>query len=244
MSQSTPANIDMNRAEARAKRTLSVVEYEKYLPLVRRSAMRLARKVPAHITVADLVSYGWLGLVEAFQRADGTMNDEEFEAYASYRVRGAMLDFLRSLDPTTRSVRAISRNVTKAIAKLSQELGRAPEEGEIAKAMGVSVEAYRQLLTRVGEHGMARLELLDVDQMEVADGGDGAEDLVVKKNLLDAVTESIETLPPRLQQILALYYQEECTMREIGAVLGVSEARVCQLHAEAIHRLRASVGRE
>lgn len=241
MSQST---LDMNRAEARAKRTLSAAEYEKYLPLVRRSAMRLARKVPAHITVADLISYGWLGLVEAFQRADGTMTDEEFEAYASYRVRGAMLDFLRSLDPTTRSVRAISRNVTKAIAKLSQELGRAPEENEIAASMGVSVEAYRQLLTRVGESGMARLELLDVDQVDVADGGDGAEELVMKKNLLDAVTEAIEDLPERLQQILALYYQEECTMREIGSVLGVSEARVCQLHAEAIHRLRAAVGKE
>ncbi|MFO0670902.1 MAG: RNA polymerase sigma factor FliA [Polyangiaceae bacterium] len=241
MSQST---LDMNRAEARAKRTLSAAEYEKYLPLVRRSAMRLARKVPAHITVADLISYGWLGLVEAFQRADGTMTDEEFEAYASYRVRGAMLDFLRSLDPTTRSVRAISRNVTKTIAKLSQELGRAPEENEIAASMGVSVDAYRQLLTRVGESGMARLELLDVDQVDVADGGDGAEELVMKKNLLDAVTEAIEELPERLQQILALYYQEECTMREIGSVLGVSEARVCQLHAEAIHRLRAAVGKE
>lgn len=236
--------MDMNRVEARAKRTLSAAEYEKFLPLVRRSAMRLARKVPAHITVADLVSYGWLGLVEAFQRADGNMNDEEFEAYASYRVRGAMLDFLRSLDPTTRSVRAISRNVTKAIAKLTQELGRAPEEQEIAQAMGVSIDAYRQLLARVGEHGMARLELLDVDQVDVADAGDGAEDLVVQKNLLDAVTGAIEELPERLQQILALYYQEECTMREIGAILGVSEARVCQLHAEAIHRLRAGVGRE
>lgn len=236
--------MDMKRMEARAKRSLSAAEYEKYLPLVRRSAMRLARKVPAHITVADLVSYGWLGLVEAFQRADGTMSDEEFEAYASYRVRGAMLDFLRSLDPTTRSVRAISRNVTKAIAKLSQELGRAPEENEIAVAMGVSIDAYRQLLTRVGEHGMARLELLDVDQVDLADGDEAADELVMKKNLLDAVTDAIGTLPPRLQQVLALYYQEECTMREIGAVLGVSEARVCQLHAEAIHRLRASVGGE
>ncbi|MBK6697868.1 MAG: RNA polymerase sigma factor FliA [Myxococcales bacterium] len=238
------SSLDMNRAEARAKRTLSVAEYEKFLPLVRRTAMRLARKVPAHITVADLVSYGWLGLVEAFQRADGNMSEEEFEAYASYRVRGAMLDFLRSLDPTTRSVRAISRNVTKSIATLSQKLGRAPEEHEIAEAMGVTVDAYRQLLSRVGEHGMARLEVLDVDQMEVADAQEGADDLVVRKNLLDAVTGAIETLPPRLQQILALYYQEECTMREIGAVLGVSEARVCQLHAEAIHRLRASVGGE
>ena len=155
-----------------------------------------------------------------------------------------MLDFLRSLDPTTRSVRAISRNVTKSIATLGQKLGRAPEEHEIAEALGVTVDAYRQLLSRVGEHGMARLEVLDVDQMEVADAQEGADDLVVRKNLLDAVTGAIETLPPRLQQILALYYQEECTMREIGAVLGVSEARVCQLHAEAIHRLRASVGGE
>lgn len=242
MSQTTVDN--MNRVEQRARRTLSAADYEKYLPLVRRTAMRLARKVPAHITVADLVSYGWLGLVEAFQRADGEMKDEEFEAYASYRVRGAILDFLRSLDPMTRKVRSVSRNMTKAIAKATHDLGRAPEEHEIAAVLGITVEEYREQLTRVGEQGMARLELLDVDQMDVADNDVPADELVVKKNLMDAVTGAIETLSPRLQQVLALYYQEECTMREIGGVLGVSEARVCQLHAEAIHRLRAAVGGE
>jgi RNA polymerase sigma factor for flagellar operon FliA len=231
-------------AEARARRSMDRAAYERFLPLVRRTAMRLARRVPATITVADLVGYGWIGLMEAYQRTDAGMPDEEFQAYALYRVRGAMLDYLRSLDPATRDLRRASRRVAHAIRELSQKLARDPEEEEIAGALDMGLSAYRALLEKIAAAGMARLELLDLDDIEVEGAGETIDDAVAKRRLADAVASAMETLPPKLVQVLALYYQEGCTLRQIGAVLGVGESRVSQLHAEAIHRLRAAVGRE
>ena len=153
-------------AEHRAQKTLDRAAYGKYLPLVRRTAMRLARRVPSTISVGDLVGYGWIGLMEAFQRSDPSMPAEEFEAYALYRVRGAMLDYLRSLDPTTRETRRASRRITETIRALSTKLGRDATEQEIAEAMGLGIDAYRALLEKVGAAGMARLELLDLDDLE------------------------------------------------------------------------------
>jgi RNA polymerase sigma factor for flagellar operon FliA len=231
-------------AEVRAKRTLDHKAYEKFQPLVRRTAMRLARRVPSTITVADLVGYGWVGMMEAYQRSSANMPDEEFEAYALYRVRGAMLDYLRSLDPATRDMRRASRRVTRAIRDLSTRLGREPEEGEIATLLGMDTGAYRTLLEKIAAAGMARLELLDLDDLEEGAASATADDAVDKRKLGEAVALAIETLPAKLIQVLALYYQDDCTLRQIGLVLGVSESRVSQLHTEAIHRLRAAVGRD
>jgi RNA polymerase sigma factor for flagellar operon FliA len=231
-------------AEIRAKRALDRGAYEKFQPLVRRTAIRLARRVPSTITVADLVGYGWVGLMEAYQRSESNMPDEEFEAYALYRVRGAMLDYLRSLDPATRDMRRASRRVTRAIRELSGKLGREPEEEEIAQNLDMELGAYRAMLEKIAAAGMARLELLDLDDIDGSSGGASADDTVDKRKLGEAVAAAIETLPAKLVQVLALYYQEDCTLRQIGQVLGVSESRVSQLHTEAIHRLRAAVGRE
>ena len=231
-------------AEARARRSMDRAAYERFLPLVRRTAMRLARRVPSSITVADLVGYGWVGLMEAYQRTSTAMPDEEFQAYALYRVRGAMLDYLRSLDPATRDLRRASRRVARTIRDLSQKLGREPEEEEIAQSIGIGLRAYRELLEKIAAAGMARLELLDLDEVPVEGAGEMVDDTVAKRRLADAVVSAMETLPPKLLQVLALYYQEGCTLRQIGAVLGVGESRVSQLHTEAIHRLRAAVGRE
>jgi RNA polymerase sigma factor for flagellar operon FliA len=231
------------RAEERANRALDRASYERFLPMVRRTAMRFARRVPSHITVSDLVGYGWVGLMEAYQRADPEMPPSEFEAYASYRVRGAMLDYLRSLDPASRELRRSSRKVAETIRNLTDSKGRAPEEDEVAGAMGVSVDDYRGLLQRISTGGMARLELIDLDNLEVEGSNVDVDDTVGQKRLSAAVAEAVKGLSPRLQQVLALYYQEECTLREIGVILGVSESRVCQLHSDAMHRLRAMVGR-
>lgn len=228
----------------RAPRVLSPDDYRKYLPVVRRTAMKLARKVPAHITVSDLIGYAWIGLVEAFSRASPDMDEQEFEAYALYRIRGAMLDHLRSLDPQTRSSRTQSRRVTRAIAKLTAALERPPEEEEIAKELEMSVTDYRTMLTALDRAGMTRLEMLDLDGELPANDIELPDDSAGRREMQRAVTDAIHTLPQRLQQVLTLYYVEECTLREIGAVLDVSESRVCQLHSEAIHRLRAAVGRE
>jgi RNA polymerase sigma factor FliA len=232
-----------SQAEDRANRTLDRTSYEHFLPIVRRTAMRLARRVPKHITVADLVGYGWVGLMEAYRRADPAMPSDEFDAYASYRVRGAMLDYLRSLDPATRDLRRASRKLTETIRRLTSQMGRAPEEEEIAGGLGVDLEEYHTLLQRISSAGMARLELFDIDELE-GDSPEAVDDAISKKQLAQATAEAIDSLPEKLQQILALYYQEECTLREIGAVLGVTESRVSQLHSEAMHRLRALIGRQ
>jgi RNA polymerase sigma factor for flagellar operon FliA len=230
-------------AEHVASRTLDRRDYERFLPLVRRTAIRFARKVPRHITVGDLVAYGWVGLLEARKRATPGMPDNEFEAYAMYRVRGAILDYLRSLDPTTREVRNSSRKVTTAIRDLTRSLGRAPETAEIAQALGLSEDAYGATLQTIGKAGMARLEMLDLDDIDVHAAGEGVDDEAARSELQLVVAGAIPKLPVRLQQILALYYQEECTLKEIGAVLGVTESRVSQLHTEAVHRLRAAIGK-
>jgi RNA polymerase sigma factor for flagellar operon FliA len=231
------------RGEGCGKRVLIRDSYDRFLPMVRRTAMRFARRVPSHITVSDLVGYGWVGLMEAFQRADPEMPLSEFEAYASYRVRGAMLDYLRSLDSATRELRRWSRKISETIRALTGKRGQAPEEEEIAQALGVSVDEYRDLLHRIASGGLARLELLDLDHLKVEGATEDVDDGVGRRQLGAAVADAITKLPPKLQQILALYYQEECTLREIGVILGVSESRVSQLHSDAMHRLRALVGR-
>ncbi len=234
----------LSQVEGHARSTLTRADYERFLPIVRRIAMRAARRIPRHIAVADLVSSGWLGLMEAYHRAAPDMAAAEFESYASYRIRGAMLDYLRGLDTTSKHMRRASRELAHAIAKLTRELHRAPTENEIADALGLDAEAYQTHLSRLADAGMTRLELLDFDHDEIAANDDQADEEISRRQLASALSEAIDSLPARLQQVLALYYQEECTLKEIGLVLGLSESMVSRLHTEAVHRLRAAIGRE
>jgi RNA polymerase sigma factor for flagellar operon FliA len=231
------------RAEGESAVGLTRDEHDRFLPLIRRTAMRLARRVPRTVNVADLVGYGWMGLLEAKKRAP-SMPTSEFEAYALYRVRGAMLDYLRTLDPATRAARGTSRRVARAIRDLTGELQRAPEEGEIAERLGITAEAYQKTLAELARTGMNRLELVDVDRHDVVSHEAPPDEAASKRELVESLSDAITHLPVKLQHVLALYYQESCTLREIGAVLGVSESRISQLHTEAIHRLRAAIGQE
>jgi RNA polymerase sigma factor for flagellar operon FliA len=209
---------------------------EAYLPLVRRIAMRLIRSLPSSISLDDIISAGWVGLSEALQRCPPDMSDNDLEAYASYRVRGAILDYLRSLDPLTRKLRGASRKITQTVVVLTQQKGRLPEEDEIAAGLGVTLAEYHELLREIGEAGFARL---DIDMVEPSSHDPSPEANVLKRDMAARVASAISELPERLQLVLGLHYQEECTLREIGAVLGVSESRACQLHAEAIQLVRA-----
>lgn len=234
----------LSHIEGHARNTLDRADYERFLPIVRRIAMSAARRMPRHIAVADLVSSGWLGLMEAYHRAAPGVVGEEFEAYASYRIRGAMLDYLRGLDTTSKHMRRASRELAHAIAELTKTLRRPPTEQEIADSLGLDDNGYQEHLQHLAEAGMTRLELLDFDHDEVATSDDSADEELSRRQLSVALTDAIEELPPRLQQVLALYYQEECTLKEIGVVLGLSESMISRLHTEAVHRLRAAIGRE
>lgn len=209
---------------------------EEYLPLVRRIAMRAVRTLPSTVSLDDIISAGWVGLSEAYRRRTPDMTEDGFEAFASYRVRGAILDYLRSLDPLSRKLRGASRRITEAVADLTRRHGKQPEEQLIASELGLELEAYRELLREIGEAGLVRL---DVDLIDPSSHEPSPEAQVLKKDLATRVADAIDGLPERLRTVLALYYQEECTLREIGEVLGVTESRACQLHSEAIHRIRA-----
>jgi len=210
--------------------------YERYTPLVRRIAMKTVRSLPASVTLDDLLSAGWIGLAEALQRRTPTMDEEQFEAYASHRVQGAILDYLRSLDPLTRKLRGASRRISEATGDLTARLGRAPDEDEIAGELGLPLDDYHQMLMQIAEAGLARLELTE-DSGWLAEQS-SPETLATEHELTDQVAAAIDELPERLRTVLGLYYQEECSFREIGAVLGVTESRACQLHTEAVHRIR------
>ena len=235
--------LDLPRSSEPAASTAALVPVvpresraEAYLPLVRRIAMRLNSSLPSSIALDDIISAGWVGLSEALQRCPPDMSDNDLEAYASYRVRGAILDYLRSLDPLTRKLRGASRKITQTVVQLTQALGRLPDEDEIANGLGGTLDAYHELLREIGEAGFARL---DIDMVEPSSLDPSPEALVLKRDIASRVAGAIAQLPERLQLVLGLHYQEECTLREIGAVLGVSESRACQLHAEAIQLVRA-----
>lgn len=213
--------------------------YERYLPIVRRIAMRTVRSLPPSVTIDDVISAGWLGMVEAIGRRTADMTEEHFEAFASYRVRGAILDHLRMLDPMSRKLRGASRRITAVVADLVGRLGRNPEQDEVAAELGVDLAEYQRLLGEINDAGFARLELSEVGQPTAVE--QSPESITQRRELVECISQAIDQLPERLNLIVGLYYQEECSFREIGEVLGVTESRVCQLHAEAMHLLRANI---
>jgi RNA polymerase sigma factor FliA len=215
--------------------------YDRYMPLVRRIAMRTIRTLPSSLTFDDILSAGWVGMAEALQRRTEEMQEEHFEAYASYRVRGAILDYLRVLDPLSRKLRGASRRITDAASELTQRLGRTPNEDEMASELGLALPAYQELLTEISDAGFARLELSAA--AEPADHDPSPELQTSRAEIVTSIARAIDELPERLRLVLGLHYQEECSLREIGEVLGVTESRVCQLHAEAVHLIRARLER-
>ncbi|NRA76367.1 MAG: sigma-70 family RNA polymerase sigma factor [Planctomycetes bacterium] len=168
-----------------------------------------------------------------------SLTEDPFEAFASYRVRGAILDHLRMLDPMSRKLRGASRQVSKTVSELMGRLGRAPEQEEVAGALGIELTAYHKLLTEISEAGVARLDLSELGEPSGKDSTPEA--IATRHELVSNVADAVESLPERLNLIVGLYYQQECSFREIGEVLDITESRVCQLHSEAMHLIRAMV---
>lgn len=206
-----------------------------FLPMVERLARRLARRLPAHIEVADLVGAGVLGLMEALQRYDAE-RAVSFHSYAAFRVRGAMLDELRRRDLMARDARRETKQIQAVIAQLRRQLGRSPEDHELAHAVGCDVDT---LLRRLERLAPVQVFSLDEEDVEVRLVAPSAFEEVNKGQLKRALVTALGHLPERTQRVLHLYYQEDLTLRQIGEVLEISESRVSQIMSKATLELRA-----
>ena len=212
--------------------------------LVKSLAQRLAQRLPSQVQVEDLVSAGVLGLIEAAGRYKSSLG-VPFQAFARRRIHGAMLDALRDLDWAPRSLRRLRRDVDSAVAAERARLGREPEEREIASALGMNVAQYERALEQLRTLELAAARELDAPTADgtpllefCVDPGESAVQTIERQELRAHLAKAIGNLPERERQILALYYEEELTLAEIGEVIGVCESRVCQLRGLAVTRLR------
>jgi RNA polymerase sigma factor FliA len=219
-----------------------------YAPLVKYVAGRLGSGLPAHVDDEDLASYGLLGLIGAIERFDPS-REVKFETYALGRIKGAIIDELRSLDWVPRSVRSRARQIERTIGELEAKLGRAPNDEEIAGKLGVSQEEFNNDLFQISRTSISALdELWTVsgggDQVSLIDtiedtAGPSPTAALDETELREVMADAIAGLPEREKIVITLYYYEELTLREIGEVLGVTESRVSQLHTKAVLRLKA-----
>ena len=217
-----------------------------FAPLVRRMAHHLAAKLPSSVDVDDIIQAGLIGLMDAAARFEVSQGNQ-FETYASQRIRGAMLDELRQNDWLPRSTRKALRRIETAMNRLEQRLGRAPSETELAKELNVSLAEYQSMLQEARGYELLHLEDFSRDE----------DDDYLERNLPDerenpfekykdarfraSLITAIEGLPDREKLLMGLYYERELNFKEIAAVLEVSESRVCQLHSQAVARLRSKL---
>lgn len=214
---------------------------EHYLPLVNIIAGRIAISLPSHVDRDDLISSGFFGLMDAVERYDYERKNK-FETYAGVRIRGAMLDYLRSKDWLPTSLRQKIRNYEKTLSRLEGDLGRNATDEEIAEALGIEVEGLQKLVMQMNVATIIPLD--DYIRVETAQNTMASPSAdIEKKETQDMLAQAIGKLPEKEKQVVSLYYYEELTMREISLVMHVSEARVCQLHTKAIFRLRGTLAR-
>jgi RNA polymerase sigma factor for flagellar operon FliA len=214
---------------------------QRHLPLVRRVARRHAGRLPTGVELDDLVSWGTFGLLAAVARYQPA-REALFPAYARFRIRGAILDQLRRHDWTPRSVREKATVVARAARETEGRLGRPPTEAELAATLGLPLAAYRELLDEVAPVALVGLDELGPDERgDWQAVGEGHEPLgvLLARERAGLVADAIRRLPEREQLLLSLYYRDELTMKEVGAVLGVTESRVSQLHTQALLLVRA-----
>ena len=221
-----------------------------HLPLVRFVARRIHERLPQHVELDDLISAGTVGLIDAFNKFDHAKN-VQFSSYAQFRIRGAILDSLRSLDWGSRDLRRKARSVEEASQKLTHQLNRKPSESEVAAELGMALAAYQEL--------MGELKSLEIGSLHEPRNEDSAEEELayvpaapeddplyrcMQSEMSNQLRDAIASLPEREARVLALYYVEEMTLKEIGRVLGVVESRVSQIRTAAVSslRLRLAVG--
>ncbi len=225
-------------------RSSAKTQIDDHIDLVKKIAYQLKSKLPRNIEEDDLIQAGMIGLLDALNRYEDTQQ-AQFETYASLRIRGAMLDELRAMDWLPRSVRENMRKIENAILDLQKKLTRNPTETEIADALNLSIQDYHKFLADNSGHQLLYLEdfvtnedddsYLDRYQTEK---NDNPLESLLELGFRDALAKAIDELPERERLMMALYYEQELNLKEIGAVLDVSESRVSQIHSQAISRLR------
>jgi RNA polymerase sigma factor for flagellar operon FliA len=218
-----------------------------YSPLVRRLAHHMMAKLPHSIQVDDLIQVGLIGLSEALTRFEANQG-VQFETFATQRIRGAMIDELRENDWMSRGSRKSQKEIEGALQRLEHRLGRSPTESEIAAELDMSLAEYQSLLYKV-----KGTQLVYLEDMAGSEGEDGFLDrhmvdndsdpvqLLRNQRLRDSLVEAIKHLPEREQYIMSMYYEKDMNLKEIAAVLGITESRVCQLHSQSIARLRSKM---
>jgi RNA polymerase sigma factor for flagellar operon FliA len=224
-----------------------------YAPLVKYVASRLAAGLPQNVEQADLVSNGWFGLIDAVDRFDPTRGNK-FETYAMQRIRGAILDELRSNDWVPRSVRQKARTIEKAMAKLEASLGRTPTEPELAAELEIPLPQLHSMFTQISKAGVVALDEVlggaggdrgDVVALvdTLADASEGPVGQYERTELKQILAAGINAMSDREKWVLMLYYFERFTLADIGRVLNVTESRVCQIHTKAVMQLRLYLNR-
>jgi RNA polymerase sigma factor for flagellar operon FliA len=219
-----------------------------YQPLVRKLAHHMMAKLPANVQVDDLIQVGLIGLSEALSRFEATQG-VQFETFATQRIRGAMLDELRDNDWASRGTRKSQKEIEESLRRLEHQLGRSPLESEIAADLGLSLSDYQSLLGKVRGTQLVYLEDMNRGQDDedsfldrhVADADSDPLNMLRDQRLRQALVTAIKNLPEREQYIMSMYYEQDMNLKEIAAVLDVTESRVCQLHSQSIARLRAKM---
>jgi len=223
---------------------------KRYSPMIKYVANRIAMRLPPHIEVDDLISVGVLGLMDAISKYDSSRG-AKFKTYAEFRVRGAILDELRAMDWVPRSIRQKASKVDKVVQGLQAKLSRVPEDEEVAKEMGLSLDQFHDTLNETKSIPVFSLEDLGIakesgEQQSLLDCLAGKADADPQTQirlieLKEIIAKAIDALPEKERLMVSLYYYEELTMKEIGAVLEITESRVSQIHSKAVYRLRTKL---
>lgn len=211
----------------------------KFFPYIEKVARQLARRLPAHIEINDLISSGVIGLMEAAERFDPELIDR-FEAFAAFRIRGAMLDDLRSRDTLSRDMRRVYNEVREATRQLEAQLGRAPDPEELAKHLGIGIDELYARQKKLSGSTVVGIDDLGPDLLEHTADQSAADpfEIAARRETMQRVAAGIGELPAKMQQAMLLYYSKGLSLKEVGEAMGLTESRVCQILADATGRLR------
>jgi RNA polymerase sigma factor for flagellar operon FliA len=214
-----------------------VVEYQ---PLVKKIALYIKHRLPSHVSLDDLTQSGFVGLLEARRNYKNNMG-ATFETYASIRIRGAIMDALRKSSWSTRESSRNMRKISDAISTIEQRDHRQPSTEEIITELGISAEEHMKMSQQISIASVVSLDVLDSDQELFGDAESDPETIIQEEDIKQYIKHILVELPEREQLVLALYYVEEFTLKQIGEILDLTEARVCQLHSQSLARLRAKM---